>query len=684
MAMLVQTQVNDLLETADESALLLASDHGVVRLVRGLAEGDYVPDPVEVNVEGQVNRLATAGDNIYAAAERGLFISLSFGRNWHRVSDTPAMPFRAVAPCPLWGLCHALMAGTHAGLIYTPDDNWQPWSWLSGPHPAQARGVAASPAFAVDGTLFAATDHGLFRSTDCGESWRLMALGEPPGHDYAFAAVRISPGYPSDGTVFATLEDRTADSVGLFKSVDHGLSWTSRFDIGGPALALSPDYVADRTVFVGHRDLLYKSADGGSSWSSYSLAPAGAPTDGFYIQELEISPAYPTDRTLYASGFGSVRRSTDGGINWKEMNGFGPSYGLAISPAFSADGTMWHTYRSIEAPGDEIPESGILRSEDRGTTWSQPEPGLPGGYEPFPWALAVSPDYATDRSLFTALRGQLVSSSRHSLYRSVDSGNYWNEIGSAPGNPDVFDLAATPRTGGSLMAHLATATGIWHYQAPCEERLANSSFELNYGWYLPVTPATAAYSTQHARSGLRSVRIGIDSAADVYSYSSASQFVTIPAGISNATLRFWWYPISGEAPSAAGDEPKPASLVGATAETLPTELSAEDRQYVLLLDTAGTIIASLLWIRSNAQAWQEAAYDVTAHRGHTIRVYFGVFNDGSGGRTAMYVDDASLRTCWPALPPPTPTPAPTHEPRPRGYLPLIHLMRETYHSETGR
>ncbi|MFQ6015642.1 MAG: hypothetical protein ACE5NP_09380, partial [Anaerolineae bacterium] len=46
---------------------------------------------------------------------------------------------------------------------------------------------------------------------------------------------------------------------------------------------------------------------------------------------------------------------------------------------------------------------------------------------------------------------------------------------------------------------------------------------------------------------------------------------------------------------------------------------------------------------------------VTRFKGQTVRVYFNVYNDGVGGRTAMYVDEVGLIICPPGVPTPTPT-----------------------------
>jgi len=314
--------------------------------------------------------------------------------------------------------------------------------------------------------------------------------------------------------------------------------------------------------------------------------------------------------------------------------------------------------------------------------------GLPGVYEPFPYPVAVSPRYAADRTLFTALYGQFVAGTSHSLYRALDGGAWWNDLGSAPGNPNVFELAATGYGPLAVAAHLATDAGVWHYESLCEERLTNGGFEVNgAGWQLPATPATAVYSTKYAHTGQQSVRTGIDGGANVYSYSSGNQYVAIPAGSASAKLTVWWYPISGEGPLAAEPaavegEPDARILAAAAASSLglapeevaPDAIQSTDRQYILLLDGNGNVLKTLLWTRSNARTWQQLTFDLAAYRGVALRVAFGTYNDGKDGATAMYIDDAALTICWPAPAEPTVTPTPTATRGPlvpRAFLPLM-------------
>lgn len=203
--------------------------------------------------------------------------------------------------------------------------------------------------------------------------------------------------------------------------------------------------------------------------------------------------------------------------------------------------------------------------------------------------------------------------------------------------------------------------------ATCTERLLNGGFETDESWSLPVTAYRAAYSTEQSHSGVRSVRAGIINTADNrFSYSSASQTVQIPTGIQTATLSLWIYTVSteGSLPSAANavDE---ATVQAVADGTAPATALAGDRQYVLLTNEQNTVLARLLWTRSDARSWQPFTFDVTAYAGQTVRFFTGVYNDGVDGVTALFVDDASLVTCPPAAanylpiiandPSPTPT-----------------------------
>jgi len=191
----------------------------------------------------------------------------------------------------------------------------------------------------------------------------------------------------------------------------------------------------------------------------------------------------------------------------------------------------------------------------------------------------------------------------------------------------------------------------------CNNQIANSSFETYSAWNIPYTNYQAAYSGDYAFGGARSMRTGIPlwSASNVYSYSDAWQTVYIPANATSAKLSLRLFPRSEEAPPLAPEAP-PA--VGMAWGEQPL---ANDAQYLLILDPwSGYILETLIWWQpKTATGWLYREFDMLKYKGQSIRVQFGTYNNGYGGRSVMYVDEAVLETCVSVAPPPPPPPPPT-------------------------
>ena len=121
----------------------------------------------------------------------------------------------------------------------------------------------------------------------------------------------------------------------------------------------------------------------------------------------------------------------------------------------------------------------------------------------------------------------------------------------------------------------------------CQEVLANGGFEAEAGWQ-PMGGVPAGYSLAVARSGARSLRLGLEGPANVYCYSSAEQELTLPAGPASATLSFWY--------RVASDDP------------------TGDRAYVLLRDASYTY-RTLGTLDLSAPDWTHASFDTSAYLG---------------------------------------------------------------------
>ncbi len=174
---------------------------------------------------------------------------------------------------------------------------------------------------------------------------------------------------------------------------------------------------------------------------------------------------------------------------------------------------------------------------------------------------------------------------------------------------------------------------------PCENLFVNSDYEGTNGWEILNTVYKAAYSTARAHSPTHSMRTGItDAAQNVYSYSDFRQVVNIPADADSVTLKVWLYPTSGESPLARLPDIPDTPFFG-------LEELSDDVQYILILDQYDYWIDTLLWQRSNTQAWVYMQFSLDDYAGDRIKVQFGTYNNGYSGITSMYVDDAVLEIC---------------------------------------
>jgi hypothetical protein len=179
----------------------------------------------------------------------------------------------------------------------------------------------------------------------------------------------------------------------------------------------------------------------------------------------------------------------------------------------------------------------------------------------------------------------------------------------------------------------------------CYEALADGGFENQNAWHILVTAYPAAYSTAVVHGGSQAMHLGItDPTTNVNSFSSVRQAVALPPYVTEAQLSIWLYAISGE-PALAGTITSDSLEGQGSADLAAPEVG--DLQYVLVLDEQAEILEWLLAQREDSRTWRPYTFDISAYAGRTILIQFGVYNDGEGGRTAAYVDDASLSVCYP-------------------------------------
>lgn len=257
--------------------------------------------------------------------------------------------------------------------------------------------LATSPAFDRDGLCFAARASGLYRSTDGGATWQSAYDSLKLDGALATPAVAISPDFASDHTVFAGV------AGAILRSHDAGRTWyVSMLPTPPPVvscLATSPAYLHDGVIFAGTmEDGVFRSSDRGSLWVRWNFGLLD-----LHVLALALSPDFAQDETLFVGTESGIFRSTNGGRAWREVpfpTELAPVLSLAISPAFGQDGL-------ILAGTDE---HGLHVSRDRGKTWTRLGAGVLEGsvnavllaadFPATPLALAV-----TSEGVFTSADG---------------------------------------------------------------------------------------------------------------------------------------------------------------------------------------------------------------------------------------------------------------------------------------
>jgi lysophospholipase L1-like esterase len=318
--------------------------------------------------------------------------------------------------------------------------------------------IAFSPNYVNDDTIFAGTYDGtasyLYQSTDRGDSWTA-----DPDWSGTIRAIVFSPDYANDHTLFAS----AGSAAFTRRSTDGGDTWT---DVGPASetvcsMVVSPDYANDRTLFAGtNSGHVFRSVDGGDTWVDTGLILSG----GYAVRALAISPNYTNDHTIFAGMGrawdwyrGGMYRSTDGGNTWTPIsNGltYKEVWAVAISPNFSGDQTLFLT----------VWGGGVYRSTNSGNSWVEANGDQPNRRPGNGPSLVFSPDYASDQTVFYGTWGEYHDGG---VYRSTDAGASWSILNVGLSTRWIHALAVPPNynTNPKLLAggELVNGGGLWIY-----------------------------------------------------------------------------------------------------------------------------------------------------------------------------------------------------------------------------
>jgi len=232
--------------------------------------------------------------------------------------------------------------------------------------------------------------------------------------------------HPSDPDIFWV----GAATGGIWKTIDHGSSWTCLSDnveiMGIADIVIPDDYTTSHTIYIatGDRDEwrgssvgVYKSVNEGLTWFPTDLQFDR--WDWEYTSRLLKHP--DDDNILYAATTDGVYKTTDGGVNFTKI---APERFIDMEFKPNSPDTLYGSTKN----GFGITYSRIYRSVDGGDNWTQEWSNTDGNRV----ELAVSPDepdfvYAVVADQDASLLG---------VYRSTNKGGSFALLlsGNTPGN----------------------------------------------------------------------------------------------------------------------------------------------------------------------------------------------------------------------------------------------------------
>lgn len=269
--------------------------------------------------------------------------------------------------------------------------------------------------------IFFASDAGLYRSTNGGNSFTRLLTGE-------FTDIGFVPNSPS--WIFATKARK-----GFYFSDNYGAAWDStkfaglpanigdiKFDIAKSSAnimyaSISSDTLCNNTQLASGMKV-FKSTDYGLNWFrlnnqiNQTAFVDYAWCQGYYNNICSVNPVNPD--IVYVGG-GPIHCSTDGGFNWREFG-------------FHADqhAAAWSTNGSTFYSGSD---GGVASTQNHGVSWNSLTNFIP---------LAQFYDGDVGTSNHNFIGGGTQDNSNPF---TTDGGNTWNYGGAGDGWSTVFNPA---------------------------------------------------------------------------------------------------------------------------------------------------------------------------------------------------------------------------------------------------
>jgi len=316
-----------------------------------------------------------------------------------------------------------------------------------------SRGGRSTAVTGVEGDpltyYFGGTGGGVWKTRDAGNNWMPITDGQLGVG--SIGSIKVAPSDPNViyvGTGEGCPRGNVSPGDGMYRTTDGGETWTSiglRHAGQIPKLAVHPTnpdlvYVAALGHIFGPNEErgIFRSKDGGSNWEKVLYIDEET---GFYQIAMDVN----NPRVLYASGWraerkpwslisgndkGGIWKTTDGGDTWDQLGGGLPTgmlgkIDITVSPADS--NRVWAL---IEAAGER---GGVYRSDNAGTSWERINGDANLRQRPW-YYIHIYADPQNPNTVYALNTG---------FYKSIDGGKTWDISIQVP-HGDNHDLWINP------------------------------------------------------------------------------------------------------------------------------------------------------------------------------------------------------------------------------------------------
>jgi uncharacterized protein (TIGR03437 family) len=306
-----------------------------VNVNSGLLSGQPAAYSVAFDPKTSSTWYATGYAGVY-----GFYKSLDSGRTWTGVPLLSFIPTSQIVIDPVATNTIFMQASAgSSGFIVKSTDSGATWSVLRLPntvgYPAAQYPAGPPPGFLmtdpkISGVVYCISG-GILKSVDFGETWAILSTGvDDPSVGVAVDRLDVDP--RNSQVLYASASRNleipscksapTGGECGLYKSVDGGQTWT-QLSLQTPGVySLSIDS-SSGAIYAGANlpatgPTISKSTDGGVTWILLKLTHYAFPTLPF----VRVDPSNPS--TVYAfdelqSANYNFYRSTDSGASWTDF-----------------------------------------------------------------------------------------------------------------------------------------------------------------------------------------------------------------------------------------------------------------------------------------------------------------------------------------------------------------------------